>query len=275
MLKMLSWNLDKGGTGKTTETWNSAEYAAHPLGKNKRVLLMDIDNSENLSKRYSLYRTTEIRPENRVSSIFLGKEVVPFHLHDNLDIIFSDPKLAEVEGEIKDKHNSRLLLFSWIAQNYEELDKKYDYIFIDTRNDFSILTQNALAASDIVIGISDPSMDGFEKLLVLGENMKSLRKQLIDILSRESYVTAKYYVVANELRHNTNSSRAFKEAIEEQDNYIGYFQAKELFNFANLEGVPIIELAQDKKLYQKHKDFFRETFALYDKILKLLDEKED
>ncbi len=58
--------------------------------------------------------------------------------------------------------------------NYEQLKEKYDLILIDTHNDAGLLAQNAWAVSDLVVGISDPSKDGFEALLKLGKDIDAL-----------------------------------------------------------------------------------------------------
>ena len=53
MTKIYTTNIKKGGVGKTTITFNGAFYLA--VKKNKRVLLIDLDDSCNLTKRFRLY----------------------------------------------------------------------------------------------------------------------------------------------------------------------------------------------------------------------------
>lgn len=273
MVKIGTINIEKGGTGKTSQTFNLGEYAAQ--AKNKRVLLIDQDKSSNLSNRYSKYDVGLIRDENKIDNLYKGKEIQPIHIHDNLDLLVAGPELHEMDSFIQDKHNNRLILFAWITKNYDELNEKYDYILIDTHNDTTLVTQNAWAVADVVIGVSDPSMDGYGALMKLGRDIEYLKKDLVEVISGTSYVVAKYFIIGNKVKHNTNSSREFREIIEIEENYLGYIQDKELINTGNLEMTPIVEYANDPKTFQNHKEFFTSTFAVYDKILNVLDAGEE
>ncbi|MEI5992340.1 hypothetical protein A5881_003896 [Enterococcus termitis] len=263
-MKIGSVNIEKGGTGKTTTTFNDGEY----LALDSKVLLIDQDKSCNLSSRYLMsdkYDLGLIRPENRIGNLYSGGDLVPIKIHDNLDLIAGSPNLEEIEKDITPKPNNRLILFAWIRDNYEELSKKYDYILIDTHNDTSIITQNAWAVSDVVFGVSDPSMDGFLAIQKLDYDLQKLKQELIEVISKESYVTAEYKFVGNKIEHNTTSSREFLEMVEAEEKYLGSFAKKELLNSSNLEMTPIVEFAKDPKIFNKHKEFFDNTFTLYKK----------
>ncbi|MBF2375231.1 ParA family protein [Listeria seeligeri] len=269
MVKIITVNIEKGGTGKTTQVFNIGEYGAQE--RKSRILLIDQDKSNNLSKRYSKYDVGLIRHENTTNALYKGEEVKPLHIHPNLDILMAGKDLSDIDIEIKDKVNNRLILFSWITKNFDMLNEKYDYIIIDTHNDTTLITQNAWAVSDIIIGVSDPSMDGFEALLKLGRDIEKLKSELVEIRSGESYMIAEYYIVGNKLKHNTNSSREFREIIEQEPNYLGSVQDKELVHTGNLDKIPLVEYANDPKKYSDHKEFFKNTFELYDKIFNIAD----
>ncbi|MBC1572781.1 MULTISPECIES: ParA family protein [Listeria] len=271
MVKIITINIEKGGTGKTTLAFNLGEYGTQ--AKKSRILLIDQDKSNNLSKRYAKYDFGLIRDKNTTTAIYKGEEVDPLHIHDNLDILMAGAEFSKIDNEINDKVNNRLILFTWITKNYDKLDEKYDYILIDTHNDTSLVTQNAWAVSDVVIGVSDPSMDGFEALLKLGRDIEKLKAELVEVRSGESYMVAQYFIVGNKVKHNTNSSRQFREIIEQEPNYLGSIQGKELVHVANLDMIPLIEYANDKKTYNDHKNFFKSTFELYDKIFNIIDGK--
>ncbi|MBC2137588.1 ParA family protein [Listeria innocua] len=271
MVKIITVNIEKGGTGKTTQVFNIGEYGAQ--NRKNKILLIDQDKSNNLSKRYSKYDVGLIREENTTNALYKGMDVKPLHIHDNLDILMAGTDLSEIDTEIKDRVNNRLILFSWITKNYDDLNEKYDYILIDTHNDTTLITQNAWAVSDVIIGVSDPSMDGFEALLKLGRDIEKLQAELVEVRSGESYMVAQYFILGNKLKHNTNSSREFREIIEKEANYLGSVQDKELVHIGNLDMIPLVEYAQDKKIYNEHKDFFINTFKLYDKIYNITDGK--
>lgn len=265
-LKTLTVNIEKGGTGKSSTVYNVAEK----VSKTASVLLIDQDKSGNLTDRYSKYDYGLMKDENKISNLYKGKNLEPIHIHNNLDLLAGGHELADMEDFIRDKPNNRLILFSWFVKNIEVLQKKYDYIFIDTHNDTSLITQNAWAVSDIILGVSDPSMDGFKALLKLGRDIDTLRKELVEVRTGESYLIADYYFIGNKVKHNTNSSKEFLEIISKEPNYLGYIPDKELINTANLEMIPLVEYSENKELYNKHKNFFNQTWKVYDTILNKL-----
>ncbi|WP_460059508.1 ParA family protein, partial [Pseudolactococcus yaeyamensis] len=61
-MKIITINVNKGGAGKTTFAHNFAEY----LKQNYRVLLLDFDDSANLTNRYGYFD----KLENTVISLF-------------------------------------------------------------------------------------------------------------------------------------------------------------------------------------------------------------
>ena len=265
-LKTLTVNIEKGGTGKSSTIYNVAEK----VSKTASVLLIDQDKSGNLTDRYSKYDYGLMKDENKISNLYKGKNLEPIHIHKNLDLLAGGHELADMEDFIRDKPNNRLILFSWFVKNIEVLQNKYDYIFIDTHNDTSLITQNAWAVSDIILGVSDPSMDGFKALLKLGRDIDTLRKELVEVRTGESYLIADYYFIGNKVKHNTNSSKEFLEIISKEPNYLGYIPDKELINTANLEMIPLVEYSENKELYNKHKNFFNQTWKVYDTILNKL-----
>ena len=265
-MKTLTVNIEKGGTGKSSTVYNVAEK----VSKIASVLLIDQDKSGNLTDRYSKYDYGLMKDENKISNLYKGKNLEPIHIHKNLDLLAGGHELADMEDFIRDKPNNRLILFSWFVKNIEVLQKKYDYIFIDTHNDTSLITQNAWAVSDIILGVSDPSMDGFKALLKLRRDIDTLRKELVEVRTGESYLIADYYFIGNKVKHNTNSSKEFLEIISKEPNYLGYIPDKELINTANLEMIPLVEYSENKELYNKHKNFFNQTWKVYDTILNKL-----
>ena len=265
-LKTLTVNIEKGGTGKSSTVYNVAEK----VSKIASVLLIDQDKSGNLTDRYSKYDYGLMKDENKISNLYKGKNLEPIHIHKNLDLLAGGHELADMEDFIRDKRNHGLILFSWFVKNIEVLQNKYDYIFIDTHNDTSLITQNAWAVSDIILGVSDPSMDGFKALLKLGRDIDTLRKELVEVRTGESYLIADYYFIGNKVKHNTNSSKEFLEIISKEPNYLGYIPDKELINTANLEMIPLVEYSENKELYNKHKNFFNQTWKVYDTILNKL-----
>ena len=49
------------------------------------------------------------------------------------------------------KENKAMKLYMWLVDNYDELNiSQYDFIIIDTHNDFGTATKNAVAVSDVI-----------------------------------------------------------------------------------------------------------------------------
>lgn len=263
-LSIITGNIEKGGTGKTTTIYNLGGYAVEELGM--KVLYIDEDKSQNLSKRFPK-AFSKAKNVNTINHLYLHGTATPIEINDKIDILVAGKDLKQVEASMRDMPNNRTMLYRWIIVNYDQLKEKYDLILIDTHNDEGLLTQNAWAVSDLVVGISDPSKDGFEALLKLGKDIEMLAKQLIDIRTGESLMETKYATIGSRIKHNTNSSREFLELVPTLSNYLGYVQEKELLNATSLEEKTIIDFAKDKETYRKNKKFFESTFELYKKII--------
>ena len=68
------------------------------------------------------------------------------------------------------------------------------------------------------------------------------------------------------VKHNTKSSREFREVLNHIDDVIIVVPNKELFNNTTLEKKSITDMAADKTLYNKHKEFF----INYEEVMKEL-----
>lgn len=138
---------------------------------------------------------------------------------------------------------------------------------IDTRNDSNIITNNMLAASDLVLGVSDSSADGFEALLHLTDHIEYLKNELIDVFTGKSYVHAKVHYVGNQIAHNTDVSRQFKQVITTNDMFLGYFQDRTVFNEASLQRISLLDLFEQEKYQQKqYQEFKKQTYELLERI---------
>lgn len=205
-MKILTVNINKGGTGKTTFAHNFAEY----LAKKYRVLLLDFDDSANLTGRY----TKELAPENSIVAIFEESEVRPLTVKPNLDLIGSDSGVERLKERQATKRRREYALGKWFGQNYDWLSTTYDYVIIDTENDEGILTINALIASDVVVGIAEPSKDAVKALASL--------KRFVADLNDEFSVSSRLLYVANRLNFSENASRDFLASLEDHAEYVGY-----------------------------------------------------
>lgn len=205
-MKILTININKGGTGKTTLAHNFAEY----LSQKHKVLLLDLDDSCNLTGRY------DVSPieDNTIISLFDKNYVEALKIKDNLDLICSTYGVDALKERQNARRRREYTLGKWIAQNYDELSNKYDYIVIDTENDEGILTQNALIVSDLIVAIAEPSKDAVSALIKL--------KYFVNDLSNDFKINPRLIYLGNRINFNENSSKDFIKALELKQEYLGY-----------------------------------------------------
>lgn len=134
----------KGGVAKTTSVFNIGVELA---SRGKKVLMVDFDAQASLTICAGLEPYEHER--NIVSVIRDGTDVsecvVP--LKDNLYIVTSDIALAAQEMALVVRTMRELVL----QKALEKVKDMYDYILIDCPPQLSILTINALSASDRVL----------------------------------------------------------------------------------------------------------------------------
>lgn len=249
-MKIVTFSAIKGGVGKTTLTYNFGEWLKH---QNKKILYIDLDHQCNLTQTFDLFTS-----ENTVENIFLSTEEVKIvNLDSNSSIIPGYMRLDEVEKKIVTKSNKDMLLYMWLEDNYNKLNLDYyDYILIDTHPDFSTITKNAVVVSHSIFSPITPSEHSFSSRDNLLERFNEFKNEMIDFKTRESYVTANLYFIANMVKHNTKSSIEFKKVLHKIDDIIAIFPHKELFNNSTLEKKSITDMALDKTFYKKHENFF-------------------
>ena len=139
-MKTIALINQKGGTGKTTTAINLGGALA---AKGKKVLLIDFDPQANLTYSFG------IKPEKGSITEFLqGKQALQTLLtnKEGLDILPSSPALADFEVSIVNKIGRENLLKDRLNGV-----KGYDYVFVDCPPSLSILTVNALNATNEVL----------------------------------------------------------------------------------------------------------------------------
>lgn len=267
MVQILTINVQKGGVGKTTLQYNFTDWLA---SQGKKILVIDSDYSCNAT---ATYRALVNKTKNTIANIFRDKPVDILKVNENIDLISGDPEIEKINTELITEQNNCLILYMWIADYYEKLEK-YDYIVIDTHNDKSLVTKNCLAVADVILGVSDPSSNGFTALLNLENDVDKLKKELIDVRTRESYVTGEVFFIANNVQRNVTNHREFVEEIKISSNYLGVMQRKALLGKSLLEMKSIVEQEKDSRTAREHKLFYEATYEVFENIKKQLDKGE-
>lgn len=266
-MKIITFAAIKGGVGKTTLAFNFGEYLARQ--KNQRVLMIDLDHQCNLTQTYGIYDT-----EGTIGRVFDQQGAVRIHdVNENVSLIAGDMHLDAIETSIENNTNKNMLLYMWLADQYEELDLgRFDYLILDTHPDFSTATKNAIAISHAVLSPITPSEHGYNAKFNLEERMDEYRHEAIDFATRKSYVTAQLLFIANMIKHNTKSSRDLLETLQGDASVIAEVPERELFNRSTLDKHSLAQMYQEQeKLTASQRRFMDEIMQTFGSIKENID----
>ncbi len=168
----------KGGVGKTTTTVNLAASLAE---YGKKVLMIDLDPQGNATTGCGLDKNDinnssyeVIMAEARAADTIISPEGLGFDvMPTNSDLTAAEVELLEIKLR---EHRLRIAL--------ESTREKYDYILIDCPPSLSMLTVNALVASQgilIPIQCEYYALEGLSSLLRTIERVKQRANPQLDI----------------------------------------------------------------------------------------------
>uniref|UniRef100_UPI001679C0F7 ParA family protein n=1 Tax=Paludibacterium paludis TaxID=1225769 RepID=UPI001679C0F7 len=166
----------KGGVGKSTIAVNLAAVAAN-LGS--KTLLIDLDPQGNASHYLTGGQPSGDTPsagdffEQALNISLFGKEVEEYVIptpFDGLDLLASDPELAELMGKLE----SRYKMFK-LKEALDRLSGTYDEIWIDTPPALNFYTRSALIAANRCLIPFDCDTFSRQALYTLIGNVEEIR----------------------------------------------------------------------------------------------------
>lgn len=209
MGKVICVANQKGGVGKTTTVIN---LAASLAVSHKKILFIDFDPQGNATSGVGIDKE-DIR--NTIYNAVIGEshikdisiDIEPDTLGGFLTAVPANSELtgAEVELIHLDRREWRL------KEAIDSVRDQYDYIFIDCPPSLSLLTVNALAASDSVLVPVQCEYYAMEGLGQLQRTISLIKQRLNPELTIEGYLLTMFdsrnnicHMVANELREYFN-----------------------------------------------------------------------
>lgn len=176
----------KGGVGKTTTSINLSACLAEA---GQKVLVVDVDPQGNTTSGLGVDKNNV---ENTIYELMLGEctvdECIIKDVLENLDVMPSNVNLAGAEIDLIGVDEREYILQKEIAK----VRDNYDFVIVDCPPSLSMLTVNAMTASDTVLVPIQCEYYALEGLSQLIHTINLVKKRLNPDLEMEGVVFTMY-----------------------------------------------------------------------------------
>ncbi len=187
-MKIISIFNQKGGVGKTTTSINLCSYLAM---NGYKVLVIDIDPQGNTTSGMGIdKRNVDLSIYDILTSkdVSIESAMKESELISNFYIVPSTMELAGAEVELINKSDRESIL----SNKIKNLEKDFDYIFIDCPPSLGLLTINALTVSNSVIIPIQCEFYALEGVGQLVNTVQLIKKSLNNDLEIEGIILSMY-----------------------------------------------------------------------------------
>lgn len=176
-MKIIAFANQKGGVGKTTSAVNIAADLGY-LGK--KTLLVDCDPQGNASSAVGA-KSAKITLYDVMLSGAPIKEAIQSTKFKGLDVLPSDMNLAAADIALADQNKRE----NKLKEAFLPIKDEYDYVILDCPPSLSLITLNALTASDYVtvpMQCEYFALEGLSQLIFTIKQVRRLYNPDLDLL---------------------------------------------------------------------------------------------
>ena len=234
----------KEGTATTTSAINISIGLARQY---RKVLLLEMDLQGDISSALNI-----TNQQKSINEVLMGEALFQDVIlqREGIDVVPANISLVDVELSMWELENNFYLL----KKHLSVLSKNYDYIIIDCPPSLSLLTLNALCASDqIIIPF---------KLTVLGVNSLELMLSTVEKVQKKLNPSLKIMGVLRVIvNKRKNISKEFMDYLTKMINiriFKNYIRANVKASEAALFGMSILEYAPNSSSAIDYKNLVKE-----------------